>query len=223
MNQIDFLDKRKHVREYHKAVPEKELIETVLWKAWKVTPSKNNFMPYNVYVLGPDKKDEKESIWRKCCSNKKKTNEKETPGHIEDGVNPNFATVKNNPYLLVISQTVRPPNEYYRRMIAEFDEFFEPMHVRCIDEVSNGTSLEIGMFSANLSAFCTEEGLDISYTCAIPNDLADWKDMAFIEHKPLLLITIGYCKVSLQDSYAKNGLGQYDKKPEFNEVVHWAD
>jgi hypothetical protein len=221
MNLLDFLDRRKHVREFHNDIPGKELIETVLWKTWKVTPSKNNFMPYNIYVLGPDKKAEKESIWRKCCSNKKKTNEKETPGHTEDGVNPNFAAVKNNPYMLIISQTVRPPNEYYRQMIEQFDDFFEQMHPRCVNKVASATSLEIGMFAANLSAFCTEEDLDISYTCAIPNDLAAWRDMPFLEYQPLLLITIGYCKESLQDSYARNGLGKYDKKPEFNEVVHW--
>ena len=43
MTQLQLLNKRQHVMAYDTVdVPEKQLIEDLLWKAWKVTPSKNN-------------------------------------------------------------------------------------------------------------------------------------------------------------------------------------
>lgn len=43
MKHFDLLEtKRKHVKTYSDKVPEKELIERSLWKAWKTSPSKNN-------------------------------------------------------------------------------------------------------------------------------------------------------------------------------------
>ena len=43
-------EKRKHVKKYSAKVPDKELIEQALWKAWKTSPSKNNMMAYSVHV-----------------------------------------------------------------------------------------------------------------------------------------------------------------------------
>ena len=69
MSTFDLLEKRRHVRTYKTDKhPPKELIEKLLWKTWKTTPSKNNFMPYNVHVLGPDKANEK--VYKslpECC------------------------------------------------------------------------------------------------------------------------------------------------------------
>ena len=57
------LKNRRHVNEYDTDnIPEKQVIEDLLWKSWKVTPSKNNFMPYHCNVLGPDKVEEKNKI-----------------------------------------------------------------------------------------------------------------------------------------------------------------
>ena len=75
MTQLDLLDERRHVKVYDgESIPDKELIEKILWRAWKVTPSKNNFMPYHVNVLGPERASEKESIWMKSVKNKKSIN-----------------------------------------------------------------------------------------------------------------------------------------------------
>ena len=59
MDALELLDKRRHVKVYSLKDPGKELIEKLLWKAWKVTPSKNNFMPYHCNVLGPEREQEK--------------------------------------------------------------------------------------------------------------------------------------------------------------------
>ena len=60
MKHFDLLEGRHHVAKYSDKVPPKKLIETALWKAWKTTPSKNNAMPYKVFVFGPEHKMEKE-------------------------------------------------------------------------------------------------------------------------------------------------------------------
>jgi hypothetical protein len=44
MNYFDTLEKRSHVKKYDMTkIPPKEKIERALWKAWKTTPSKNQW------------------------------------------------------------------------------------------------------------------------------------------------------------------------------------
>ena len=59
MSHFDLLEKRHHVRKYSDKIPPKEMIENALYKAWKTTPSKNNAMPYKVFVYGPEHKEKK--------------------------------------------------------------------------------------------------------------------------------------------------------------------
>ncbi len=73
MDAYELLSKRRHIHKFDtEKTPPKEQIDDLLYKAWKVTPSKNNFMPYHVNVLGPEHVSEKESITKKCMLNKKK-------------------------------------------------------------------------------------------------------------------------------------------------------
>ena len=44
MDQLELLDKRRHCMSFTDTPPDKALIEKILWKSWKVTPSKNSFM-----------------------------------------------------------------------------------------------------------------------------------------------------------------------------------
>ena len=63
-NVYNILEKRKYVLDYDtEAKIDNELIVDLLEKAWKVTPSKNNFMPYKVHVVGPEHRKLKESIF----------------------------------------------------------------------------------------------------------------------------------------------------------------
>ena len=67
---FDLLEtKRKHVKKYSDIIPDRKLIEDALWKAWKTTPSKNNFMAYQLDVYGPDKEMEKEIMWNFAVAN----------------------------------------------------------------------------------------------------------------------------------------------------------
>ena len=62
MNYYDIMKKRKHVRDYDmNIIPPKKHIEEILQKAYELTPSKQNAIPYEVSVLGPDKQDDKDN------------------------------------------------------------------------------------------------------------------------------------------------------------------
>jgi len=71
MNTFDLLESRHHVYKYNDEIPPKKLVEDALWKAWKTTPSKNNAMPYKVFVYGPEHKAEKVKVWEMVYSNHK--------------------------------------------------------------------------------------------------------------------------------------------------------
>ena len=116
MDAYKLLSKRNHIHRYKEdKIPPKELIDDLLYKAWKTTPSKNNFMPYHVNVLGPEHVDEKASITKKCMVNKKQINEEKIPKHYskdhgdkweEDGSNPSFIHISTAPYVLVFTQRI---------------------------------------------------------------------------------------------------------------------
>ena len=224
MNQqpiLNLLNRRQHVFLYDEEnIPEKKLIEDLLWKAWKVTPSKNSFMPYHCNVLGPDKVNEKHSIWQKSMMNKKQINEKEIKDHKEDGYNPYFKHLSSAPYLLVFTQRVCKPNAYYQRSIDEGD-YFEQTDSKKVESMIRTTATEGGMFMANLSAFALEKGLDTSTIACFPySNLKAWSDLPWVKYPVVLLGSIGKAKL-----YRRNRMGQeerkMDMKPEPEEVIKW--
>ena len=222
MTQLQLLNKRQHVMAYDTVdVPEKQLIEDLLWKAWKVTPSKNNFMPYHCNVLGPERVEEKHSIWMKSVKNKKEINEKNIKDHKEEGYNPYFEHLSTAPYLLVFTQRVCEPNEYYRKVIEKGD-YYEQMHEDQISSMLRTTAVEVGMWMANLSAFALEKGLNTSTIACFPyrEDNSEWEDLPWVKHPVVLLGSIGkakqYRRESMNEIQKKD-----DQKPEPETIIKW--
>ena len=169
MDQLELLDKRRHCMSFTDTPPDKALIEKILWKSWKVTPSKNSFMPYHVNVLGPDKAAEKKSIWQKSQNNNDTMNAKNFGAPSSTENNRFFEHLSSAPYLLVFSQRVCEPNGFIAKNV-EGGAYYEQMHE---DEVNNNmqsVSVEVGMFHSNLTAFALEEGLDTSCILCFPTD-----------------------------------------------------
>ena len=71
MSIFDTLEKRHHVVKYKPEPVPHNLFKDLLYKAWKISPSKNNFMPYKVSVLGPYNQNEKNIIYDKVVGNHK--------------------------------------------------------------------------------------------------------------------------------------------------------
>ena len=233
MNVYEILSKRNHIHKYNEEkIPSKELIDDLLYKAWKTTPSKNNFMPYHVNVLGPEHVSEKMSITKKCMANKKKVNEDKIPKHYskdhgdkweEDGSNPAFTHINTAPYVLVFTQRICEPNLFYAESIKRGD-FYEQMHEEYFGEIQRTTSVEVGWFMSHLTALALEKGLDTSTLLCFPyNDTIwnkGWEDIPWVKYPVVLLGSIGY-KKQTRRQYMSAWVNSNDKKPEKETVVKW--
>lgn len=226
MEAFQLLSKRRHINKFSEKAPDEELIKKLIWQTWKVTPSKNNFMPYKVHVLGPECVKEKQKVLAMAQLNKKRTNERsnvmEIKNYEEDGFNQNFEFLSTVPYLLVCTQRVCEPNEYIRIGIAEGNNIYEQMHESMLDDVIKTASTEVGMFKANLTALCLEQGIDTSCIACFPHHPEPWQEVGldWVEYPVILLIGIGYCEESRQDRMRQDEKDG-DKKPELETVVNY--
>ena len=151
MNYFDTLEqKRRHVKKYHlDKIPPKECIERALYKAWKTTPGKNNAIPYQVLVWGPDKEIHKEaihslvvkshkSVEEEAVKDKRLPNTTTQADHPEDGnfPNPFYEHIAFNPYLFTIHSRVSTPNRWYKHKIQQghqYDQGYEHLFEHIID------------------------------------------------------------------------------------------
>ena len=217
-NLLHLLNKRQHVFEYDKDnIPEKQMIEDILWKVWRVTPSKNNFMPYYCYVLGPDKVDEKNKICLKSAFHKDSTDKTHSKYFKEK--NPYLKHLTSAPYLLLFTQRVCEPNEYYRKTI-EIGDQYEQMDKSQLDSIVDTTHLEVGMWMANLSAFALEKGLNTSIIKCYQSAVSNWKDFPWIKYPVICIATIGKAK-TLRREVMTEIEKEDDKKPEPEEIIKW--
>ena len=214
---FDFLEnKRHHVRSYKKEIPLKSKIEGALYKAWKTTPSKNNAMPYKVYVW--NNQEDLDRLFKLAVENNinKKTREKL--------YNPYFDHIKTAPYLLTIHQRVARPNKYHKKSIIHENVWYEWADKKDFKFAHTGTSIEIGMFLANLTCYLLEEGIDVSYNGCFKHDALLWQQEGLKEviNKPIIMMSMGYA-----DKYRKDILDpkykSEDIKPELKDVIEWKE
>ena len=214
---FDFLEsKRHHVRSYRKEAPFKYKIEGALYKAWKTTPSKNNAMPYKVYVW--NNQEDLDRLFKLAVENNinKKTREKL--------YNPYFDHIKTAPYLLTIHQRVARPNKYHKKSIIHENVWYEWADKKDFKFAHTGTSIEIGMFLANLTCYLLEEGIDVSYNGCFKHDALLWQQEGLKEviNKPIIMMSMGYA-----DKYRKDVLDSKhileDIKPELKDVIEWKE
>ena len=225
MKHFDLLESRHHVKEYSDKIPAKELIENALWKAWKTTPSKNNAMPYKVFVYGPDKKQSKKKVWEMVFSNHKdaevRAMERGQATRTEGGYpNPYYEHIKYNPYLFCIHAQPREPNEFYKRQV-ELGMFFDQAWPERVENFIDTSAVEVGMFIQNLSTYLLEEKIDISYTSCFRRNIKHWHNagLTHADYRPIMLMTAGYSKKYRKDmAYIKH---KKDIKPEYKEMIKW--
>jgi len=227
MKHFDLLENRHHVREYSLIIPKKELIENSLWKAWKTTPSKNNAMPYKVFVYGPKHKEEKIKVWEMVFSNHKDAEiraiKRGQATRTEGGKpNPYYEHIKYNPYLFCIHAQPREPNDWYKESVKK-GMFFDQAWPERIERFIDTSAVEVGMFIQNLSTYLLEEKIDISYTSCFRREQKYWQEVGLkhAEYRPIILMTAGYSVQYRKDvPYVKRKLKQ-DIKPEYEEMIQW--
>lgn len=217
----------KYVLDFQPKVPNKKIMLNCLEYAWRHTPSKNNFMNYNVYVLGPDQLDRKLNLYYKCLENQSRSNGNHVTGRnaleeyesklIKDKLVPYFINIKSAPYVILYTQRTETQLNNWQKSRIEKGMIYEQTFAKGHEKYSNATGnarLEIGMFANNLANKCLKHNIDTSYVACV---LREWNESEwhFLDDVPLLIQCIGY-----GDIYRRDGLAPgEDLKPNFDRVV----
>jgi len=243
MGIVDTYEKRHHVINYEKKNIPDELVKELLYKAWKITPSKNNFMPYQVSVLGPDQQDLKEQVWEGAAFNHKSVEERQFKA--KDGENKTYTTqsgnetkykfwpnkaynhVRYNSHLLIFSSRICKLEGYMKRMVEKEGHYAEQCEISEVENLSSATSFECGLFAAHLAGICLEHGIDTSYNLCKPGGKGYYKHMPFLwydkENKYAMVhanMSMGYGKY-YRYQWLKDYRRGEDKRPEMEDVVKW--
>ena len=245
MSIFDTMEKRHHVYEYHdKDIPD-EKVKELLWKAWKISPSKHNFMPYKVSVIGPNRQREKSKMWKKCQYNHKRAEAvgaklprenldvnpyADNPEEYTFNTNPAYNHVKHNSHLLIFSARICKLNGYLKHVVAKEGHYAEQCEKSEVTNLRVSSSFEASLFAANLTALCIEQGIDVSYNLCFPGRKEEWKNMPYLWYdkekkyaRVFANMSLGYGKYYRHQwlKKVKPNIGHLDLKPEVDEVIEW--
>lgn len=194
MSVFETYKQRRAVVEFDRDViiPQSEL-ETMLAQAWEVTPSKNNFMPYSVFVLGPEHNNYKNSIYQLCLSNEAK-NDGTDPAVKYQFQPPFYANILSCSHLLVFTLRLedRPNISQQSAMLRGCK--FEATQELTLNNGYSTASLEAGLFADVLGGLAIEKGYDVSHVLCFERDLLAWDELPFVTRTPILLMPIGKAK-----------------------------
>ena len=212
---------RKHVVKYKPDIISDDKIKSLLQKTWQLTSSKNNYMPYSVHVLGPDKTTEKEKIFEKCID-RQNENEKNANSNRKD-LGWIYNHIKQNSHLLIFTARVCKPNPYNERQIRQGHFVSETSEAIVNSLTGTCAPIEVGMFAQNLTNFCMLEDIDVSFCVCFSKRTQDWQEFAYIKNTLIMMMSLGYGEQYYWDKLKRQGVRHEDNlKPEIDEVVKWA-
>lgn len=203
----DILKNRKHVLEFTDEVPSKELIDSLLQRTWKVTPSKNNFMAYTIHVVTD--KDKRKAIYNMCISNEKQLNDDNAP------LNENLLCILTAPYVLIFANRFEDkPNQRQQELI-EQGVYYEAVDPDKFETLFSTNSIEVGMFAKTLTGLCLENNLDVSYTKCFSQNYKNWiETLPFVNRNPIMIMSIGKGKIYRE-------IKEDDLRPDFERIINW--
>ena len=213
----EVLKKHKHVMEYNEEadIIKKSDIVDLLKKTWEITPSKNNLMPWQVFVIGPDNQNYKNIVYNICSKNEdiaNGVNEYKDNDYIK-GRNPAYANIKSCQYLLIMTQRLSGPLNAYQQKQWDNGVFYDSYTEEGLADSENTICIECGIFGANFRALAIEKEIDTSYTLCFTGKIKYWKELPFIDKPVTLLMTIGHGKKYREDIIFN------DPKPNFERIV----
>jgi hypothetical protein len=220
----------KYVLEWTDDLPDEKIINDCLDYAWRYTPSKNNFMNYNVHVLGPKQSHLRELLYYKCLSNQSKANGKKITNSkllkkyekhlLKIDQKPQFWNVKHAPYVLIYTRRVATELNKTQKISMSKGIVYEQtfsVGTKKYEKANPIAQFEAGMFAANFSSKCLENNIDTSFIACIPSSLDDWTESEwdFIKETPFLVQLAGF-----GDMYKRDVNKIPDLKPNFEKVVN---
>ena len=228
------MHKYQYVMEYDTdAIIDTSIIKQSLYEAWNTTPSKQQMMPYNIFVLGPNDKKAKESIYYKALVREYKTNfprydiDENDPIAIEKafidhrGLPPQYYNYKTAPYIIICTQrVVTNVNKWNSDMVRDIGLNFEQTSKENKHRATKLACIEIGMFTQTFANLCLQHGLDVSHTRCLPDEKEWWDEpeFSFLNDIPILIMSVGKGKVYRRGFYPGLTHGA-DHRPAFDEVV----
>jgi hypothetical protein len=221
---FDIVNKWKFTKIFHDAPNiELDVMKDILWKAWKLTPSKLNFMPYSVFVLDSSKKEYKQKLFEAGQAKTKVTDARNIYPNLVSSKGQNIykATILNCDYVLVFTPRVEnDPNLYQQKkhFSGEFQDAFHEEYV--LTKYADTVIFEMGLFASSVRALCIEKDIDTNFIGAFEKDLKYFKDLPFIKYRPFMIMTIGKAKVYRRDAQTEFEL-EFDWKPDFDKIVKW--
>ena len=200
-------EQRKQVRWYDQdRTPSKELIDKCLVQTYELVASKQNLMPYKVYVIDNNRELNQAlyDISQEALSTK--------------SANYNLLTA---PYQFVYTVRLAGGNSKVDSDVNDWGHSQPPMNpdqYKTRETIKN-TNIEIGMHATILSKLLIENGVDVSYTLCFPNweynqELWHNKGFTFIEDEVQFIMSAGY------DDPEKY-FDSPESKPDYDTVVQW--
>ena len=223
--------KRKHVREFDTDVcPPRDLIDKILKQTLDCTPSKQNFMPYNIFVFGPDEQLYKDEFHRLATYNEHELVDIKNPLKSYKPPNPEYNCLLTAPYVLLFCKRWEDKPNKWQQEQWDKGKYLEAMsreymseHYNLVDQIS----LEIGLLVSILTGFCMENNLDVSYTSCFARQPEHWKHFPFIIEDnffktPIVLVRIGKSKKYRIEGYNQEELND-QHKPDFERIIKYAE
>jgi hypothetical protein len=216
----DTLQKRRYVLEYdHTADIPKSLIDSLLKQAWKVTPSKNNYMPYTVNVIGPEYQEYKKAVFLNCFRNQAmvdNTTMEEIKTHR--GL-PRYSNILNCSYVLILTMRLETQPNLYQQYCLDRGQVHTSTNPKTLNNGYSIASFEAGLFLDAFGGMCLEHDIDTSFTGCFQKDLESWKDVPFIKTQPIMIMTVGK-GIKYRDL---EQTAQFDLRPDYERIVNFIE
>lgn len=232
------MHKYQYVMDYDtEKLPDPFIIKQSLHEAWASTPSKQQFMPYNIFVLGPNDKKIKELIYYKALVQEYETNFSRYNVDKSDAIavettmlkhraQPQYLNYKTAPYILICTQRVEDQINPWNNTLASRGWNFEQTTSEWQKDPKRKNRaiglamIEIGMFVQSFSNLCLKHDIDISHTRCLPTTMDFWSEpeFSFLENPPQLIISAGFGKTYRRDFYPELTHGM-DHRPDFERIV----
>ena len=190
---LDIFEERKQIRKFSDVNPTRELIDSLLTRSLELSPSKQNQYPYNIYVLDPEHKEHKKTLYDYSTHN----------GCMHN-------TSLYAPYVFVINDRWVEETEEMRSWPERhgYRGSFNDKKYRDKD-----TNLEIGMWATIFTGLCLEKDLAVAYHKCFKKDAI----LPFMTEPIEFIISIGY---KIQDKVYKR---DRHIKPNPQRIIQWVD
>lgn len=199
----DVYQQQKQVRWYDQTrVPPRSVIETALSETYELVASKQNLMPYKIYVI------EQNQTLNQGLYNLSQ--------EILSSTSANY-NLLTAPYQFIYTVRLAEGSQKVREWVAA-GHSQPPMNPELYKnrEVIKNTNIEIGMHAIILSKLLIEQGIDVSYTLCFEPRSTSWADNGFdfIDDEVQFIMSAGY-----EDT--EKYFDAPEVKPPLSELITW--